>query len=603
MTTIPLLLGEKNLEQWKFILRRTLKDYQLCQYIDAVIPEPQGEDQKRQWEDARAIVNLIITASLIHDATYETLVNHGWDTEGEDPKVTYETVLHAFPKVPEDVGTLITSRDKKWCGKCQKNASVKAMHCKECDKCHGGVCWKNNPELAPKNRGQNQRNTQKDSEKTAPPTTAGQNSGLGYGNLHGKKYWARNPTENKIIYANAVRFDEGLHFNAKTAAKEPQCEVVFTDLTVNEIGKRLDGGVMTEIITNTSKKDVPQPTIPTCDGQEQEPEGLPTPEATPERDLQASEIQLDAEYVADIAREAPIPPENPLPTPEAMPECDLQASDIQLDTEYVADIADEALIPPEHTIPNLAAQSNVMSEGTQQSGRTRHEAGHYKKLACKQNCFHKVDNRLQEAMEYALSFPKIEHQMNNIWKIRIPKNFRQGRKCPDYDIEWLPAMKQQFDSLEGVWTIVPIIKPNMKVLPGKWVYDEKMIPNTEKFFARARWEVCGNYEDEFSMQDVSAPRTYLEFSQFDFQTTILNAWIPPGTDYFVEQPHGLEKSIGMGFRLRKALCRSLLCMCWLHAIMPTLKELGFCTSAWTGIVPWNEMRDWSLGIRIGLFCT
>jgi len=48
-------------------------------------------------------------------------------------------------------------------------------------------------------------------------------------------------------------------------------------------------------------------------------------------------------------------------------------------------------------------------------------------------------------------------------------------------------MKQQFDSLEGVWTIVPIIKPNMKVLPGKWVYDEKMIPNTEKFFARARW--------------------------------------------------------------------------------------------------------------------
>ncbi|KAN0071864.1 hypothetical protein V8E54_010460 [Elaphomyces granulatus] len=75
-------------------------------------------------------------------------------------------------------------------------------------------------------RRQNQRNTQKDSEKTARPTTAaaGQNSG-GYGNLHGKKYWARNPTENKIICTNAVRFDKGPHFNAKTAAKEPQCEV------------------------------------------------------------------------------------------------------------------------------------------------------------------------------------------------------------------------------------------------------------------------------------------------------------------------------------------------------------------------------------------
>ena len=503
MTTIPLLLGEKNLEQWKLILRRTLKDYQLCQYIDTIIPEPQGEDQKRQWEDARAIVNLIITASLIHDATYETLINNGWDTEGEDPKVIYETVMRAFPKVPEDVvGTLLTSRDKKWCGKCQKNASVKAMHCKECDKCHGGVCWKNNPQLAPKNRRQNQRNTQKDSEKTAPPTTAGQISGLGY----------------------------GPHFNAKTAAKEPQCEVVFTDPTVDEIRKRLGSGVRTEIITNTSKKDVPQPTIPTCDVQEQESEGtpqatpepdlraseiqlvaedvadivheatippenpLPTPEATPERDLQASEIQLDAENVADIVHEATIPPGNPiegLPTPEATPKCDLQASDIQLDVEYVAGIADEALIPPEHTIPNLAGQSDVMSEGTQQSGRTRHEAGYYKKLATgkhsDQNYFHLVDNRLQGAMKYALSSLKVEHQMNNIWKIRIPKNFRRGRKCPDYDIEWLPAMKQQFDSLEGVWTIVPIIKPNMKVLPGKWVYDEKMNPNTGKFFARARW--------------------------------------------------------------------------------------------------------------------
>ncbi|KAN0077893.1 hypothetical protein V8E54_006197 [Elaphomyces granulatus] len=396
MTTIPLLLGENNLEQWKLILRRTLKDYQLCQYIDTIIPEPQGEDQKRQWEDARAIVNLIITASLIHDATYETLINNGWDTEGEDPKVTYETVMRAFPKVPEDVvGTLLTSRDKKWCGKCQKNASVKAMHCKECDKCHRGVCWKNNPQLAPKNRRQNQtrRNTQKDSEKTAPQTTAGQNSGLGY----------------------------GPYFNAKTAAKEPQCEVVFTDPTVDEIRKRLGSGVRTEIITNTSKKDVPQPTIPTCDVQEQESEGLntpqatpesdrrvseiqlvaedvadivheatippenplPTPEATPERDLQASEIQLDAENVADIVHEATIPPGNPiegLPTPEATPKCDLQASDIQLDVEYVAGIADEALIPPEHTIPNLAGQSDVMSEGTQQSGRTRHEAGYYKKL-------------------------------------------------------------------------------------------------------------------------------------------------------------------------------------------------------------------------------
>jgi hypothetical protein len=160
-------------------------------------------------------------------------------------------------------------------------------------------------------------------------------------------------------------------------------------------------------------------------------------------------MQLIAEDVADIAREAAIPPENPLPTPEATPERGLQASKIQLHAEYVADIFHKA--PPEHTIPNPAAQSDVMSEGTQQSGRTRHEAGHYKKLATgrhsNQNYFHLVSNRLQEAMEYALSSPKIEHQMNNIQKIRISKNFRQARKRPDYDIKWRPAMKQQFDSL------------------------------------------------------------------------------------------------------------------------------------------------------------
>jgi hypothetical protein len=55
------------------------------------------------------------------------------------------------------------------------------------------------------------------------------------------------------------------------------------------------------------------------------------------------------------------------------------------------------------------------------------------------------------------------------------------------------------------------------------------------------------------------------------QTTILNAWIPPRTDYFVEQPHGLENSSGMGFKLRKALyglrrsllyLRAYVCLDW-----------------------------------------
>jgi hypothetical protein len=54
--------------------------------------------------------------------------------------------------------------------------------------------------------------------------------------------------------------------------KESQCEVVFTDPAVDTIEKRLDSGLRTEMITNTSRKDVPRPTVPTCDMQEQEPE-------------------------------------------------------------------------------------------------------------------------------------------------------------------------------------------------------------------------------------------------------------------------------------------------------------------------------------------
>lgn len=296
---IPMLLGEKNLEQWKSILRRTLKVHRLCQYIDTVIPEPQGEDQQLQWESDRATINLIMAASLTHSTTHQTLINNGWNPEEEDPKVTYETILRAIPKVSEDaIGALMTefgriqrdqfdsfeafvtriqylrrrlkeldcevgdkpalwiaigaikdsykehymffvrdmsnkvmtweklmteysaiaakermefgmasvrittnskpegnlksdnktnnkfaSGDKKWCGKCQREVSVKAMHCKECDKCHGGqVCWKMHPELAPNIWKNNQRNTPKDSEKTTPRSTtaaAGQNSGLG----------------------------------------------------------------------------------------------------------------------------------------------------------------------------------------------------------------------------------------------------------------------------------------------------------------------------------------------------------------------------------------------------------------------------------------
>ena len=45
---ILMLLGEKNLEQWKLILRQTLRVHRLCQYIDTNVTEPDDNDGKEK---------------------------------------------------------------------------------------------------------------------------------------------------------------------------------------------------------------------------------------------------------------------------------------------------------------------------------------------------------------------------------------------------------------------------------------------------------------------------------------------------------------------------------------------------------------------------
>jgi hypothetical protein len=76
----------------------------------------------------------------------------------------------------------------------------------------------------------------------------------------------------------------------------------------------------------------------------------------------------------------------------------------------------------------------------------------------------------------------------------LPKNYKQAR--------WYPAMKKQFEWLESqnTWDLYAQPKDE-KVLPGKWVYDERIDPNNS-IQARAQWVVCGNYEeDSWAIQD------------------------------------------------------------------------------------------------------
>jgi hypothetical protein len=88
-------------------------------------------------------------------------------------------------------------------------------------------------------------------------------------------------------------------------------------------------------------------------------------------------------------------------------------------------------------------------------------------------------------------------------------------------------------------------------LPGKWVYDEKIDPNNS-IQVRARWVVCGNYEeDSWAIQDtytavtnVTSLRVFitmaviknLEILQFNFNTAYLNVMIPLGINIYIEQP-------------------------------------------------------------------
>jgi hypothetical protein len=65
---------------------------------------------------------------------------------------------------------------------------------------------------------------------------------------------------------------------------------------------------------------------------------------------------------------------------------------------------------------------------------------------------------------------------------------RQATRLPGYKDYWLPAMEQQLRSLRerDVFVLVPR-KRGMKVLPGKWVFDEKMDQMAGITTARARW--------------------------------------------------------------------------------------------------------------------
>lgn len=90
---------------------------------------------------------------------------------------------------------------------------------------------------------------------------------------------------------------------------------------------------------------------------------------------------------------------------------------------------------------------------------------------------------------------KVEHEIELCRHLKVPKNYHQARKMANFDKHWLPAMQKQDDSLreKEVYDLVTR-QQGTSVLPSKWVYDEKKDPTTGITTPRARWVVCGNFD-------------------------------------------------------------------------------------------------------------
>ncbi len=129
-------------------------------------------------------------------------------------------------------------------------------------------------------------------------------------------------------------------------------------------------------------------------------------------------------------------------------------------------------------------------------------------------------------------------------------------------------------------------------LAWQWVFDQKFDANGQWVSNRARWVVCGNFENgDHSPHEVFSAVPYassiriffnmvatldLHCHQFDIVGAFLNAVVPKDTEVYVQKPTGFEDGTGRVCRLIKALyglARSPLW--WFKTFVPKLEELGF----------------------------
>ncbi|KJZ70290.1 hypothetical protein HIM_10334 [Hirsutella minnesotensis 3608] len=384
---------------------------------------------------------------------------------------------------------------------------------------------------------------------------------VGWEGIHGKIYHIYIPGRHTIVRACDVRFYEKLLQDSQKASTAEEVQTVDYEATLLDTEEEPPGATIIQRISDSISNTAS--TIETNDKSTHTKEiqtHLPSPDSTQDlEESRGSSHITSPDSDDDDASEQPIPPES-----------------------------DSTQAEPTVILPRPTRQGTERPPGYYQNlHRGKIKAGTLALLPPD------VVSPIPRMEKLCMTIMKAENLANPHDRMPVPKSYRKARVSPDWEKKWKPAFDKRYKYLQDrhLWQLTDL-PPEEKLLPGKWVLDEKMSP-TGEWIGRARWVVCGNFEEEdsWAVQDVYAAVANttsvkifllwtaildLECFQFDIATAFLNADIPEGTNIYVMQPEGYEDGTSKVCLLRKALYglrKSPLW--WFKTITPILQSLGF----------------------------
>ncbi|EDN07547.1 hypothetical protein HCAG_04057 [Histoplasma mississippiense (nom. inval.)] len=147
-----------------------------------------------------------------------------------------------------------------------------------------------------------------------------------------------------------------------------------------------------------------------------------------------------------------------------------------------------------------------------------------------------------------------------IYGLPIPKNLTRAKASPEWKFYYKACVKEVNRLKQiGAWRLIERT-PNMAVLRGQWVFDKKFNNMGKVVRYKARWVVCGNYQQKgvnysktfAPVVSASTSRALMAISasrgwhvlQIDMVTAFLNAQLPADERIYMSQPTGFREGRG-----------------------------------------------------------